>query len=425
MVTRFYNLTEVFGSWRESDAPTYVDRVGLDQRMERMIHSGKHVVIHGGSKQGKSTLRKKFLPDLNCVVIRCTMGMTVEKIYLEILRQLHAEQLMQVQRARNKSKNNKANGSANLKFVDLGLSGGYERQTGVTDNLSETSTPLGNDPQSLGFMVDEIKRSGERVIIEDFHYIVEEEQKRLSFDLKAFWDSGVSIIISGIWHENNRMTTFNGDLTGRVDEINIHWPDKDLVEVIRKGENALNIRLSDEIRADIIHDSHGNVGLLQIIAEKLCETAKIFHTQEKRVLIKDLDILEASREHICEEQFGRYHAFYTIFTEAGRDGKLSTYEYILRACIEHASDYELMHGIRPEKILQKIQMFQSNVRQSDVTSALQKLNLQQGNLHISPLVFYYNRSAREMHLVDRDLLFYRKYHVRPWPWFDEVGSADG
>ncbi len=425
MATRFYNLSEVFGSWRESNAPTYVDRVGLDHRMERMIHSGKHVVIHGGSKQGKSTLRKKFLPDLDCVVIRCTYGMTVEKIYLEILRQLHADQLMQIQRARSKNRNRKTNGSANLKIGEVGIGGGYEYLAGTNDNLSETRTPIGNDPQSLGFMIEEIKRKGERIVIEDFHYIVEEEQRRLAFDLKAFWDCGVSLIICGIWHENNRMTAFNGDLTGRVDEINIHWPDKDLVEVIRKGENALNIRLSDEIRADIIHDSHGNVGLLQLIAEKVCEAANIYHTQEKRVIIKRLDILQESRARICEEQFGRYHAFYTIFTEPGRDGRLSTYEHILRACIEHASDYELMHGIRPEKIMQKIQMFQSDVRQSDITSALQKINQQQGNLHISPLIFYYNRSAREMHLVDRDLLFYRKYHVRPWPWADEVASTNG
>lgn len=121
MATRFYNLSEVFGSWRESNAPTYVDRVGLDHRMERMIHSGKHVVIHGGSKQGKSTLRKKFLPDLDCVVIRCTYGMTVEKIYLEILRQLHADQLMQIQRARSKNRNRKTNGSANLKIGEVGI----------------------------------------------------------------------------------------------------------------------------------------------------------------------------------------------------------------------------------------------------------------------------------------------------------------
>ena len=71
----------------------------------------------------------------------------------------------------------------------------------------------------------------------------EEEKKKLAFDLKAFWDMRTFLIIVGIWAEQNLLPYYNGDLTGRIDEIDVQWTGAELEEVLSKGEAALKITL--------------------------------------------------------------------------------------------------------------------------------------------------------------------------------------
>jgi len=71
-----YKLQQVFGvhtpppGERYPDV-TYVDRGGLDDRIHYYLDSGRHLVIFGPSKQGKTILRQRAIEDKDCVVIQC------------------------------------------------------------------------------------------------------------------------------------------------------------------------------------------------------------------------------------------------------------------------------------------------------------------------------------------------------------------
>ena len=74
------------------------------------------------------------------------------------------------------------------------------------------------------------------IILDNFHYLSEDVQKQLAFDLRIFQDLDIRFIILGIWRERNRLNQFNGDLQDRVVDVAVEpWDNKDFEAVIKKG----------------------------------------------------------------------------------------------------------------------------------------------------------------------------------------------
>ncbi|NMC18666.1 MAG: hypothetical protein GYA38_09775, partial [Chloroflexi bacterium] len=92
-----YKLQQVFGvraptpGERYPDV-TYVDRAGLDERIRYYLNSGRHLVIFGPSKQGKTVLRQRAIEDKDCAVIQCRSSNAKTAIYREVLGRLEVYQ---------------------------------------------------------------------------------------------------------------------------------------------------------------------------------------------------------------------------------------------------------------------------------------------------------------------------------------------
>jgi hypothetical protein len=412
-------LGEVFGIAASVPMHTYVDRAGLDKRFTYLIEQDRHIVIHGASKQGKTILRKKNLPDNRSIVIQCGANSGRDRIYLEILRQLGSQIPTEI------SKNlilgaelqSQASGKLNLPLVASGeaeiqAGGSFERESGTL------LTPVGIDPGSLGYIAQEIKKSGKKVVIEDFHYLSEQEKINLAFDFKAFWDSQVFFMIIGIWADQNLLTYYNGDLSGRVEEIDIRWNLEELEQVLQKGTRALNISFDPEVKAEIIDDANQNVGLLQRLAEKYCYESKIYESNWRTIALSDKGALVRARNAICGEEAVRYRLFDDVVSRGLRDSgesELKVYQRIVRVCVE-ASSQDLRDGISRADLLTRIQVYEPRVRLSDLSAALNKIDKLQAVRSISPLILSYNPNTQKIQLVDREFLFYRKYGSPTWTW---------
>jgi len=59
-------LSEVFGVNARVPTYTYVDRSSLDGKVNYLLTADRHVVLFG-AKQGKTSLRRKVLPEANKV----------------------------------------------------------------------------------------------------------------------------------------------------------------------------------------------------------------------------------------------------------------------------------------------------------------------------------------------------------------------
>jgi hypothetical protein len=85
MPDRICKLAAVYGTSR--DVPkTYVLRPAIDDRFVNDITRDKHIIIHGGSKQGKTCLRKYHLQNDDHIVVQCTRETTKAGLYEMILK---------------------------------------------------------------------------------------------------------------------------------------------------------------------------------------------------------------------------------------------------------------------------------------------------------------------------------------------------
>jgi hypothetical protein len=96
---------------------------------------------------------------------------------------------------------------------------------------------------------------------------------------------------------------------------------------------------------------------------------------------------------------------------------LEVYKHMLRAFTRSDSE-ELLNGIDSRELLKRIENADAdaNIRQSDLTQALDRVDRLQVKIGVRPLVLTYNRDRRRLFLADRSFLFYRQYGRPTWPW---------
>lgn len=96
-------------------------------------------------------------------------------------------------------------------------------------------------------------------------------------------------MVIGIWTKSNLLTSLNPDLNARIEEIPVVWNKQDLMMVLKKGCENLNVMLTEERMNNLIEDSFGNVGMLQTLAYNILEEENIFETwkgKPKRICSK-------------------------------------------------------------------------------------------------------------------------------------------
>ncbi|OLE64700.1 MAG: hypothetical protein AUI36_08840, partial [Cyanobacteria bacterium 13_1_40CM_2_61_4] len=335
-----------------------------------------------------------------------------QAIYDEILGQLgvHQTKENETSASREFSTDINAGGEAGIPFVAKGKA---EATAGVgtAHEEKETTAPIGRSGESLSFLAIAIKKSGRRVVIEDFHYIPEESKKRFAVDIKALLEYGISFILVGAWEEPQVLVAYNGDLSGRVDEINLRWTDGELREVLRLGQEALNISIAPHISREMVTDSSGNIGLLQRIAEKLCTQADIFQSAPEQLPIDDHHLLANARLEICREEAQRYRKFGWSVSDGFANSNERTkgiYMRIIQVCVE-ATEAELLAGLPQDAIIERIQKLDSEITANSIRNALNRLDALQAEKAIYPVVATFNPVGKILNLADRELLFYRKY----------------
>ena len=417
-----YNLRDVFGVYPTPPKQTYVDRAGYDERLKDLLETGRHLVIYGPSKQGKTALRSRAIPDERCIIIQSRQRPDTEAIYSEILRQIGTQRTVnnEVTKGEEVSVTGGGSGGINIPFIGKG-DAKLEGQAAISGETKTTTEPVGNSPSTLSFVAEEIRKSGRRVVVEDFHYIPEPAKRAFAFDLKALFEYGIPVILIGAWEEQHVLAAYNGDLTGRVEEINLRWTDRELRQILELGQTALNIAFSTEIIREIISDASGNVGLLQRIAEKICREAGCSRTESGDTLtISDMGLLNAARQHICSEEAVRYRNFGWSVTEgfptSGERTK-AVYMSIIQVCVE-AAEAELLAGLHQDQIIERIRAINSSITARNVRDALMLIDKLQSEKSIYPVIATFNITSRRLNLADRELLFYRKYGDPSWPWDD-------
>jgi hypothetical protein len=369
-------LQRVFGIATEVSQASYVDRGGLDERLGYLLDTDRHIAIHGDSKQGKSWLRNHVLDEKHTPAVQCQVDDEPERIFQQALGTLGIQAELKTSSTTEFQGTLDLKGSAEIGKI-LAKAKAEGELSGGASRIKEIEVePIGQTPADLSWVAAILRASGRRLVLEDFHYLSDEQRKRFAFMLKALGDYKLYVIVVGIWPDDHLLTYYNGDLDGRVEDVRLEWSDDSLNAVLQKGGEALNIEFSDELRSAMIKDAFGNVGLIQRLAERVCQEEGIKETLDEPRAVDVGASLEAARTAVAESMDNRYQGFADNFVRGMKrmSEGLEVYKHLLREFTSASTD-DLKAGIDSRELLSRMTASGGEaIRQSDLTQALDRVD---------------------------------------------------
>lgn len=402
------DLKNTFGTSRKILC-SYVERPDVDNTFLDALAEREYIVIHGSSKQGKTSLWKKHIEETDAYKLNCGNIRNISDLHTQILKS--AGYVTETHTASNRI-DSKIEASVPLYIFK------FKSKLGASSTTSTTSNELSlnpEDPNDIIRALQNIRFSG-NIIVEDFHYLDEQTQKHFTRTLKAFYDEGkleVTFIIVGVWQEANRLELLNGDLTGRLTTIDADtWNDEQLRKVVRLGEENLKIKLNPELVDKLIHYCEGAVYLLQDACYKACE--KYIDTPMTADMLVEGDGERLIKEEI-KKQRGRYERFLTNYTEDNQPSEFSIRKWIAAIFISYVRIRHNKSFVSYTELKDGLAQFhprskgEKGINSGNLTSALQAIGKRQQKLEVNPPILNYDANRHILYIVDRGFAIWLKH----------------
>jgi hypothetical protein len=152
------------------------------------------------------------------------------------------------------------------------------------------------------------------IAIDDFHRLSHNLQKELSDYLKYLADTEIlekKLVIVGIPSSKQKLINFGFDVATRIEIFSMSKePNSIILLMIKKGENALNIRL--DRKDEIVSISNGSLNIAQMICWSVMVYNKIEKTQEQLKVVQ-CDLEKAIEEKILKVLRFKYEELIKTF----------------------------------------------------------------------------------------------------------------
>lgn len=405
---------EVFGITR--DLPlNYVVRPTVDERLMTELSAGRHMVVYGSSKQGKTSLRKHCLQERDYVLVQCSNRSDLADLHSNILKRAGFELTQSIKKSVSGKNKLTAKFGAALAGVGINIGAENERSTGV----DTTTAPLDLDPEDVNDVIAALKSIAfnKFIVLEDFHYLPYETQRDFAVALKAFHEtSKITFIVVGVWLEDNRLIVYNGDLTGRVISINAdEWRDEELRQVIHDGGALLGLSFHPNFIHLLLAGCLDSVYIVQEVCRRTCERNGVHATVvDGRVLGEGADVSALVKE-VVDEQSARYTSFLENFADGFQATELEMHRWLLYPILTAKKD-ELESGLKYRdirEIMHKCHPRKESLNVGNLTQALQSAASLQTKKNIMPIVIDYDQTGKKLNIVDKGFLVWLNYQDIP------------
>ncbi|MEP1125278.1 MAG: hypothetical protein ABJH68_15440 [Ilumatobacter sp.] len=411
-----FKVAEVFGVQREVPL-NYVTRPAVDDVFVGSLTTDKHIVVHGSSKQGKTSLRKRWLSDREFVRVMCNSGMSLSQLLTGVLKD--AGYRIELSSARTVSGESKviatAEGSVGIPGLGAKI-GGEETETDATEE-TKNFAPLELDPESADDIIRALRAIDfdRYIVLEDFHYLPVETQQRFATSLKAFHEeSNFTFIVIGVWLDDNRLIQFNGDLTGRVLSVDADlWTVDELRQVVSEGERLLNISFDPQFVDDLLEGCFLSVHIVQEACFRACSSAGVTSSKEFHQHVEAQVATSEIIHGVVEDQSARYRNFLNAFADGFQQTKYEMYRWLLLPLLALPVE-ELENGVTLNRVQKLIDLNhpETPVNQGNTTQALGAAASLQVKGNIAPIIIDYDSSRRRLNVVDRGFITWLHYQDR-------------
>jgi hypothetical protein len=367
-----------------------------------MLERNKHTVIYGSSKQGKTCLRKHCIPEENRIEIHCSNKWDLEQLMGAILKKAGYK----IERSETKTMTGRHKIIAKLKTGFFGGGG----ETEIEKSTEKVREELELDPSDVNDVIRALNNIDfdKYIILEDFHYMSEETQEDFAVALKAIHEnSDLVFIVVGVWLEENRLISLNGDLRDRVNSVNADkWKQEKLIEVIEKGEKHLNIEFDEDFKQDLTNNCHESVSIVQKTCQTVCKKENIERKQEETEMIaEDIQAIEIVRE-VVDKNSARYERFLRDFAEGFQQTQYDMYMWLLHPIIM-SDPKEVEQGIQYSDIREMIESEHpegTDLNPGNLTQSITSVSSLQAKIGIKPFILDYDSNNRRLSSVDKGFL---------------------
>lgn len=349
---------------------TYAERWRYDAIFKNALKDGGvHIYLYGNSKAGKTSMWKKYIDSEKHIEIKIASEMKLENFYYELLERIDPFYLKDYTEVTGSE--SKIGGTAEAGFKIAKVGGKAEN---VDTNSTDTQYERLFKPEiGLTFVTNKAKEAQKVIILEDFQMASDNFIKELASVLKAFADDQVKVIIVGIDNKTSNILNARSDIGNRINTVNLDkFTKEELLDIISKGEGALKIDLSDEVKEFIVGNSFERAYLLQGICRYLCAVEEIEETQRRNKKIEDIESVKKACQLLAIAVEGTYEKSFLNISRAGTNAnKNDTYRWILRALRDGLKIGN--EGIEAKNIAQKIRELAGDFNTASIYPCLKNM----------------------------------------------------
>lgn len=358
---------------------------------------GSHLIIHGPSKTGKSTLWVSQIGYDKVIKIPCNMSTTLMGVYKDIIDELD----IFFENSKSISEDVKASFGVELKAkVAAVFSAKGHASTDISDGKAVDSQRVVTPLIGARNIANYVKAAGKYILLENIHYASRDFRQELSKELHNFSDYNCKWVVVGVQHQADQIFIENRDLVGRMREIRsgaLNRPK--ILEILNLGESLLNVKFGPEIVDGIVKESSGNAALVQDLAKHICICAGIKSTSSHRVDINDTAYFEEACRKIAKSFEQVYSTFCDDISKGGRsDGSTEKYRWFLKLIRETEIPSTGLLNTEVYRIV--VDMGGGNIPQGSITQGLQYMNKLQAKRNIDPPVLEYDEVKCRLFLLD-------------------------
>lgn len=414
-------LNDVFGV-SPNQVLSYIERDKIDTKFKDSLKTGNHIVVYGASKQGKTALVSRHLPYEENVVIRLTPNTNITDIYSSILRQVGVE--IEIARETEEASTASANVGIKAKAKIWLLGEGEASASGSISTANKIANTYKTIPFNLAVAQDisELLHKinfNKKIILENFHYLDEEKQRELSFDLRTFQETGIIFVILGVWRKKDKLRTYCPDLTDRVNDIPVEpWIEDDFRRVIERGSLELNITISESIIVKFLENSFGSIGVLQELLKVCCKFANINETHIGNVYhLEDSSFSDKALEEKCDEYRENHQQALELLASGNvshSNGKqkapLHLPYYLVKVIAQKGYD-GIVGGLSRSEITDGIKSMHhraEDVRPGDISNLLHNISNLQFKKRLNPPLIDYDQGKRLLFAIDSTFFYFLK-----------------
>ncbi len=419
-----YELVDIFGCTEKvpQDCPTFLERQ-THLNFKNALKSYNIIVVYGESRQGKTWMVDKYCS--NQIRVGCNASMSFSSIKEQMLNSVGVK-IRSINHSITENTTNEASVQTSIGKDMIASAGTSAKQTnGFSETISTTYETVDINNMNEYLTTIREKSAGKYFVFDNFHYLLPKVQKEFCTLLKEFNYQNIKVIIVGVWKDASRITALAPDLVNRCSHIDIgSWNEDELIDVLGKGEKALNVSFDDASKRLFIDCCAKNIGIFKDMIQKCCQLHRVYETVPRHMHLGDEQKTNYAISQIMDEAYTPLHdriVNLAMPQRAKKDSKHMRLKIIIAVLELVAADNDLLYekGIPFVDICEKINelcetLGESKIQISNLTQELGALHLREENrqtgTNFIPL-FFYDQPNKHLLILEPTLYAINNYSV--------------